>query len=180
VFTLLIPNHMPTTHAQDFSPTLLGSRPTTDTYNFCPPYSHLLKWSFSGANLVTPLLSPFGVPWPSDRDNRNWQTGFPRPFFFHKIPSFLQVTCFVWCLLHVISCLAYSSTLKTGVTRSYEMLVDFQQTAQGSQKTELFITTSVKNPTPTNPIPCHCESLYLTPFNVVNNQENQSCSWLLL
>jgi hypothetical protein len=42
-------------------------------------------------------------------------------------PMFLQVTCFSCCLLHAVSCLAYSSALEMEVTCSSKRLVDFRR-----------------------------------------------------
>jgi hypothetical protein len=52
----------------------------------------------------------------------------------------------------MVSCLAYSSTLIKEAICSSETIVDFEQTTGISLKPELFITTSVRNCSPTNTV----------------------------
>jgi hypothetical protein len=93
---------------------------TASTAHFSPPCYHMLKWTFSMANLATLLLSPIGLPWVS-------QEPVGTEGFVSKVPFCF---CIIQCFFMLVSCLPYSSTRKMEATCSTETSVGFQQTTQ--------------------------------------------------
>jgi hypothetical protein len=103
----------------------LSALSTLHQWLLFPMFPYLHNWLFERAKLVTLLLSLVGSLQFSDKSQWNWWLCFHIPFCFYTILHFYKpLTSLAACFMLVL-CLAYSLTLRMGVTWLSEMSTDF-------------------------------------------------------